>query len=70
MLIKRSGSWVTKNANELVVGDKLYKVDNTEVEITSINFDSSNTVYEIIKFETDYNYFVNNILIKKGGEDA
>jgi len=70
MIIKRDGSWVDKKANELVVGDKLYKVDNTEVEITSIDFDSSNTVYEMAMIFSDDNYFVNDILIKKGDENA
>ena len=69
IIIKRSGSWVEKNMNELVVGDKLYKVDNTEVEITKIDFDSSETIYEITRVIIGYNYFVNDILVK-GGTDA
>ena len=69
IIIKRSGSWVEKNMNELVVGDKLYKVDNTEVEITKIDFDSSETIYEITRVVIGYNYFVNDILVK-GGTDA
>ena len=70
MIIKRDGSWIEKNMNELVVGDKLYKVDNTEVEITSINFDSSETIYTMVRLNSDDNYFVNDILIKNGGKDA
>ena len=69
IIIKRSGSWIEKNMNELVVGDKLYKVDNTEVEITKIDFDSSETIYEITRVIIGYNYFVNDILVK-GGTDA
>tara|TARA_Y100000401_G_scaffold117179_1_gene124998 strand:+ start:3018 stop:4058 length:1041 start_codon:yes stop_codon:yes gene_type:complete len=70
MIIKRNGSWIEKNMNELVVGDKLYKVDNTEVEITSINFDSSETIYTMVRLNSNDNYFVNNMLIKNGGKDA
>jgi hypothetical protein len=55
--------------SELVVGDILYKVDNTEVEITKIEFDSSETKYEVSKLSMDHNYFVNNILVK-GGSDG
>tara|TARA_Y100001963_G_scaffold100500_1_gene138323 strand:+ start:3303 stop:4352 length:1050 start_codon:yes stop_codon:yes gene_type:complete len=69
MIIKRDGSWVEKNMNELVVGDKLYKIDNTEIEITSIDFDSSDTRYTIARVLIDHNYFVNNILMK-GGSDG
>tara|TARA_R100000458_G_C8144795_1_gene154604 strand:- start:72 stop:695 length:624 start_codon:yes stop_codon:yes gene_type:complete len=69
MIIKRDGSWTEKNMNELVVGDKLYKIDNTEVEITSIDFDSSDTRHTIARVLIDRNYFVNNILVK-GGSDA
>jgi len=70
MIIKRDGSWVTnKQMSELVVGDKLYKIDDTEVEITKIEFDSSETKYEVSKLSMDHNYFVNNILVK-GGSDA
>jgi len=70
MIIKRSGSWIEKNMNELVIGDKLYKIDNTEVEITQIDFDSSDTKYNVNRLLIDYNYFSNNILIKKGGTNA
>tara|TARA_Y100000401_G_scaffold104872_1_gene97045 strand:+ start:5596 stop:6633 length:1038 start_codon:yes stop_codon:yes gene_type:complete len=70
MIVKRDGSWVDKKMNELIVGDKLYKIDNTEVEITSIDFDNSNTVYEMAKINIAHNYFVNDILIKKGEDHA
>ena len=68
MIVKRDGSWIEKNVNELVVGDKLYKIDNTEVEITKLEFDNSDdNAYKISHVQSDYNYFINNILIKKGG---
>ena len=70
MIVKRGGTWVDKKANELVVGDMLYKSDNTEVEITKIEFDSSDTVYDMFKVNIDNNYFVNNILIRKGEDHA
>ena len=48
MIIKRNGSWLSdKQMSELVVGDKLYKIDNTEVEITKIEFDSSDTKHTV-----------------------
>ena len=70
MIVKREGSWIEKNMNELVIGDKLYKVDNTEVEITNLNFDSSEAIYTVVRLNSDDNYFVNDILIKNGGKDA
>ena len=70
MIVKRSGSWIDKTMNELVVGDKLYKVDNTEIEITKIDFDSSDTIYEISNIVIDHNHFINNILIRKEDTDA
>ena len=70
MVVKRDGSWIVRKMNELVVGDKLYKIDNTEVEITSIDFDSSDTVHEMAKINIAHNYFVNDILIKKGEDHA
>lgn len=70
MVVKRDGSWINKKMNEIVVGDKLYKADNTEVEITKIEFDSSDTVYNMFKVNIDSNYFVNNILIRKGQDNA
>jgi len=70
MIVKRNGSWINQFTNELVVGDKLYKVDNTEIEITSIDFDSSEKIYTVVKLNSDDNYFVNNVLIKNGGKNA
>ena len=68
MIVKRSGSWINKYMNEVVVGDKLYKKNNTEVEITKIEFDG-NTKKTIVKINIDGNYFVNDILVK-GGSDG
>ena len=66
MIIKRNGSWLSdKQMSELVVGDKLYKVDNTEVEITKIEFDSSDTQHTVSRLEIDHNHFANDILIRK-----
>ena len=70
MIIKRGGLWLSdKQMSELVVGDKLYKVDNTEVEITKIEFDSSDTKYVVSRLVIDHNYFAHDILVK-GGSDA
>jgi len=70
MIAKRDGSWIEKNMNEVIVGDKLYKIDNTEVEITKIDFDDSETKHIVSRLLIDYNYFANDILIKEGGTDA
>ena len=70
MLIKRSGNWIEQPMSSVAVGDKLYKIDNTEVEITSIDFDSSDTEYSVYKIDTKHNYFVNEILIQEGGSSA
>lgn len=68
MIVKRNGSWINNYMNEVVVGDKLYKKDNTEVEVTKIEFngDSKKT---IVKINVNGNYFVNDILVK-GGTDG
>jgi len=66
MIIKRDGSWITdKKMNELVVGDKLYTIDDTEVEVQNIQF-NGDTRNEVVRLEIDYNYFVNSILVKGG----
>lgn len=71
MIIKRGGSWLTdKQMSELVVGDKLYKVDNTEVEITKIEFDTSDTQYVVSRIVIDHNYFANDILMRKEDNDG
>lgn len=64
--IKRDGVWVDKLVEELVVGDKLYKIDKTEVEITKIDKDESDKWYTAHCLETDKSYFVNDILVKGG----
>ena len=55
-----------KIVNQINVGDKLFKIDNTEVNVDSITFDSSDTAYWIqtLKSSESFNYFVNDILIK------
>ena len=71
MIVKRNGVWAEYKMNELVVGDMLYKRDNTEVEITSIDFDDSDdNKYVVSRLLIDHNYFVNDILIKEGGSSA
>jgi hypothetical protein len=71
MIIKRGGSWLTdKQMSELVVGDKLYKVDNTEVEITKIDFDTSDTKHVVSRIVIDHNYFANDILMRKEDDDG
>ena len=70
MIVKRDGSWRNdKQMNELVVGDKLYKIDNTEVEITKIEFEGDNK-NEVVRLVIDHNYFINDILIRKGGDSG
>tara|TARA_Y100000296_G_scaffold25308_1_gene29771 strand:- start:759 stop:1814 length:1056 start_codon:yes stop_codon:yes gene_type:complete len=71
MIIKRSGSWLSdKQMSELVVGDKLYKVDDTEVEITKIDFDTSDTIHVVSRIVIDHNHFANDILIRKEDTDG
>ena len=69
IIAKRNNAWRDFNVNQLLVGDKLYGVAGNEIEITQIDFDDSETAYEICKIDVDYNYFVNGILIGKGGVD-
>ena len=70
MIIERDGSWVEKKMNEVIVGDKLYKIDNTKVEITKIDFNDSETKHTVSRLLINYNYFANGILIKQGGTDG
>ena len=67
MIIKRDGSWLEKKMNEVVVGDKLYKIDNTEIEVTKIDFDGDTLCY-VSRVIIGYNYFANNILVKGGAD--
>jgi len=69
IIAKRNNTWRDFNVNQLLVGDKLYGVAGNEIEITQIDFDDSETVYDICKIDVNYNYFVNGILIGKGGVD-
>jgi len=70
MIIKRDGSWIEKPMNEVVVGDKLFKIlPEGEEEILKIDFDSSDTKYCISRVLINGNYFVNHILMK-GDENA
>ena len=48
---------------------KLYKIDNTEVEITKIEFEGDNK-NEVSRLVIDHNYFINDILIRKGGNSG
>lgn len=66
IMVKRDGVWSEKIVNQINVGDKLFKIDNTEVNVDSITFDSSDTAYLIqtLKSSESFNYFVNDILIK------
>ena len=66
IMVKRDGVWSEKIVNQINVGDKLFKIDNTEVNVDSITFDSSDTAYWIqtLKSSESFNYFVNDILIK------
>ena len=69
--IMRAGAKGTnKQMSELVVGDKLYKVDNTEVEITKIEFDTSDNKHIVSRIVIDHNYFVNDILVRKEDNDG
>ena len=69
IIAKRNNTWREFNVNQLIVGDKLYGIDGNEIEITEIDFDDSDTVYEICKLGVSYNYFVNGILVGEGGVD-
>ena len=69
IIAKRNNAWREFNVNQLTVGDKLYGIAGNEIEITQIDFDDSDTVYEICKLGVSYNYFVNGILVGEGGVD-
>ena len=68
IMVKRDGSWSEKIVRDIQVGDKLYKIDNTEVNVDNITFDSSDKEYWIQKLrhneDESFNYFANDILIK------
>ena len=69
IIAKRNNTWREFNVNQLLVGDKLYGIAGNEIEITQIDFDDSDNIYEICKLGVSYNYFVNGILIGEGGVD-
>jgi hypothetical protein len=62
-IFKRSGSWMVKKAEEVKVGDYLYGIDGSEIEVTSVVFDDVN-VYDVMKLDTSPNdvFFVNGKL--------
>jgi ribosomal protein S9 len=51
-IIKRSGSWIARRAEEVLVGDYLLGIDGEEVEITSVILDDVNP-YEVVKVDTE-----------------
>jgi len=66
MVIKRDGVWIEVLMRDIVIGDKLFSVDSSEINVDTINHDESDTVYDLIHSETEYSYFINGILIRKG----
>lgn len=70
MLVKDSvsGDYIFKEMFKLVVGDKLIKGDNTEVEITSIEIVEKTTEIVSIDVESEDTYMVNGYIThNKGG---
>ena len=66
MVVKRDGVWVEVLMRDVTIGDKLFNVDGSEINVDAINYDESDTVYDIIHPETEDSYFINGILIRKG----
>jgi len=62
-LVKRSGSWVSKKGEDLLVGDYLYHIEGSEVEITTLELDHKN-YYQVVLLDTEPNdvFFVNGFL--------
>jgi hypothetical protein len=62
-LVKRSGSWVTKKGEDLLVGDYLYHIEGSEVEITTLELDHEN-YHQVVLVDTEPNdvFFVNGFL--------
>ena len=54
---------MVKKAEEVKVGDYLYGIDGSEIEVTSVVFDDVN-VYDVMKLDTSPNdvFFVNGKL--------
>jgi len=69
MVVKRNNSWIDVILKDVVVGDILYTLDG-EVEVTSKDFDNSETIHIIYEIQSDFNYFVNKVLIRKSITDA
>ena len=71
MVVKRNNNWIDVVLKDVVAGDILYTLDG-EVEVTSNNFDNSenNEVHVIYEIQSDFNYFVNKVLIRKSITDA
>ena len=63
LLIKRNNTWTWKRAWALQSGDKLYKFDNTEVEVTSVTYVTNDWIdWAVMDVEETDNYFVNGVL--------
>jgi hypothetical protein len=71
MIVKRNNNWIDVVLKDVVAGDILYTLDG-EVEVTSNSFDNSeaNEVHKIYEVSSDFNYFVNKVLIRKSISDA
>lgn len=72
MLVKDSvsGDYIFKEMFRLVVGDKLIKGDNTEVEITSIEIVQKTTEIVSIDVEDEDTYMVNGYITHNKGGDT
>ena len=66
--VKRDGSWITDKIKNIVVGDILKGIKN-EIEVTKVEFDGSDTVYDIVKIDSWHPFFINGILIKDNSYD-
>ena len=62
-LVKRSGSWVSKKGEDLLVGDYLYHINGSEVEITDLYIDNENW-YQVVLVDTEPHdvFFVNGFV--------
>ena len=62
-LVKRSGSWVSKKGEDLLVGDYLYHIDGSEIQINTIELDHDKH-YQVVLIDTEPNdvFFVNGFL--------
>ena len=69
MIVKRSDVWTDVIMKDVIVGDILYTLDG-EISVADISFDGSDNIHEITKVITDHNYFINGILLRKGGPNG